>query len=430
MERHLRMSRKELRRKTVLEGVADQRLALGAASEELGLSYRQTLRVWKRFQAEGDAGLVHRSRGRPSSRGKPAGFRARVLARYRERYAAHELGPTLASEKLEEAGLSVDHETLRRWLLTEGLWCKHRRRRAHRIRRERKSHFGELVQMDGSHHRWLGPEKPARCLMDMVDDATGRTLALLSEEETTEAAMTLLWRWIERHGIPAALYTDKKNVFVTDREPTLEEQVSGEEPLTAFGQACRKLGISIITANSPQAKGRVERKHGVFQDRFVKELRLCGITTISGANKLLNNGFLDNLNAKFAQAPLERQDYHRAVGPGVVLEEVFSLEAVRTVQNDWTVRHENVHYQIAKDNAPLPKPKDKVVVRRLLDGATQLLYRDRPLRFERLTPRQLRGRRERAVPPFKPKPKPSPPARSRAKTWRPNCRRLSAGRRQ
>jgi hypothetical protein len=398
----------------------------------VGLSYRQTLRIWKRFEAQGDAGLVHRSRGRPSSRAKPPGFRAKVLARYRERYAAHELGPTLAAEKLGEEHLVVDHETLRRWLLAEGLWWKHRRRRAHRLRRERRAHFGELVQMDGSHHPWFGPEKPACCLMDMVDDATGQTLANLTQEETTEAAMTLLRRWIERSGIPAALYTDKKNVFVTDREATLEEQLSGDEPRTAFGRACQKLGISIQPAHSPQAKGRVERKHGVFQDRFVKELGLRGITTIAAANRLLNNGFVEGLNAKFAQAPLDPKDHHRPVGPGVVLEEIFSIETVRTVQNDWTVRHDNAYYQIAKDNAPLPRPKDKVVVRRLLDGATQLLYRDRPLRFEMLTPRQLRGQREWTAP--KPKAEPKPRAsradRRRAKTWRPNCGRVFVGRRE
>ena len=145
MEGHLRMSRKELRRKTVLEVVADQRLALVAASEELELSYRQMLRIWKRFQAEGEAGLVHRSRGRPSSRMKPSGFRAKVLARYRERYAAHELGPTLAAEKLGEEHLVVDHETLRRWLLAEGLWCKHRRRRTHRLRRQLQKRAGALA---------------------------------------------------------------------------------------------------------------------------------------------------------------------------------------------------------------------------------------------------------------------------------------------
>jgi len=418
------MSQDELRRKTVFESVAGERLTLRGASEELGLSYRQALRVWKRFREEGDGGLVHRSRGRPSGRAKAASFRAKVLGRYRQRYADYELGPTLASEKLSEEGLVVDHETLRRWLLAEGLWRKRRKRRAHRMRRERKAHFGELVQMDGSHHRWLGSEKPAACLMSMVDDATGTTAVLLAEQETTEAAMVLLWRWIERWGVPTALYTDKKSVFVTDREPTLEEQLSGEAPLTAFGQACKKLGISIITAHSPQAKGRVERKHGVFQDRLVKELRLRRITTLEGANKLLSNGFVEGLNAKFAQPPLESRDYHRPAGPGVKLQEIFSLETVRTLQNDWTIRHENLYYQIGKDNAPLPKPKDKIVVRQLLNGTVQLLYRDRLLRFEALRPQAMQRRRGPVA--QKPRPRRPKTAQSRPKTWRPNYGRLQA----
>ncbi len=393
MKGHLLMSRKELRRKSVLELVAAKRLTLVEASERMQLSYRQTLRVFARFSREGDAGLVHRRRGQASNRAYPAGFRNKVLRRYRERYKEHDVGPTLAAEKLAAEGLVVDHETLRRWLLQEGDWKKRRKRKTHRSRRERKAHFGELVQMDGSHHAWFGPERPKACLMNMVDDATGATLALIDNQETTNAAMSLLWRWIERHGIPKALYTDKKNVFVTDRVPTLEEQLAGEEPMTAFGKACAKLGIEIIRAHSPQAKGRVERSNGTYQDRFVKELALRRITTIETADTLLNNGFCDALNEKFAQAPLEQQDYHRPLPKGIKLDDVFCFEQHRVVQNDWTLRHENHYYQILKDNTPLPKPKDKVLVRTHLDGHLQLLYREKPLAFRPISPKQLHENR-------------------------------------
>jgi hypothetical protein len=393
MEGHLLMSRKELHRKTVLELVLAKRLTLLQASERMHLSYRQTLRVFKRFSTQGDAGLVHRRRGQASNRAYPASFRDKVLRRYRERYKDHDVGPTLAAEKLAEEGLRVDHETLRRWLLQEGDWKKRRRRKIHRSRRERKAHFGELVQMDGSHHAWFGPDHAKACLMNMVDDATGATLARMDHQETTEAAMGLLWRWIGRHGIPLALYTDKKNVYLTDREPTLEEQLAGEEPKTAFGKACEKLNIEIIAAHSPQAKGRVERSNGTYQDRLGKELALRRITTCKSADKLLDNGFCDALNEKFAQAPLEQQDYHRPLPKGLELDDVLCFEEHRVVQNDWTIRHENRYYQILKDNTPLPKPKDKILVRTHLDGRMQLLYGEKPLAFRPISPKQLHQHR-------------------------------------
>jgi len=425
MEGHLLMSRREFDRKSVLELVLAGRLTLVEASQRMRLSYRQTLRVFARFSTQGDAGLVHRRRGQASNRAFPAAFRDKVLRRYRERYKDHDVGPTLAAEKLAQESLGVDHETLRRWLLQEGDWTKRRKRKTHRSRRERRAHFGELVQMDGSHHAWFGSDHPKACLMNMVDDATGTTLSLMAHQETTEAAMRQLWRWMERFGIPMALYTDKKNVYLTHREPTLEEQLAGETPKTAFGKACEKLGIEIIAAHSPQAKGRVERSNGTYQDRLVKELALRGITTCGTADKLLHNGFCDALNAKFAVAPLEEQDYHRPIPQGVTLEDVFCLEDHRVVQNDWTIRHESRYYQILEDNRPLPKPKDKVLVRTRLDGTVHLLYHDKPLHYRPITAKQLdqqaRGQAKT------PAPTPKPEAASKPnKCWRPNAGRRTA----
>ncbi len=395
MEGHLTMSSKERRRKSVFDRVLSGEMRLREASERLGLSYRQTRRSYQRFVAEGDGGLVHRSRGRPGNRGKAARLRKKVLRRYRERYGRAQCGPTLAAEKLAQEGLVVDHETLRRWLMADGQWCKRRKRNRHRSRRERKHHFGELVQMDGSHHRWFGPQGAKSCLMNMVDDATGHTLSLMAAEETTEAAMVLLWRWVERYGIPKALYTDKKTVFVTGREPTIEEQLAGQEPTTAFGKACAKLDIEMITAHSPQAKGRVERNHGVYQDRFAKELVLRGITTIDSANTALQNGFSDELNAKFAKAPISDEDFHRPVPQDMVLEDVLCFEERRTVNKDWTVRHQNRFYQILEQNRPLPKPRENVLVRTRLDRAVYLIYRGRPLQYRSIPKAEQRRRYEK-----------------------------------
>jgi hypothetical protein len=204
----------------------------------------------------------------------------------REKYGGavgERFGPTLAAEHLaSEDGQEVDAETLRRWMLKEGLWSRERRRRQHRRRRERKEHLGEMVQMDGSFHRWLEERGPGGCLMDLVDDATNTTLARLGEEETIWAAAGALRAWIERYGVPHLLYVDWKNLY--QRGATAKERLRGEEPVTQFGRMCAKLGIRLIAANSPQAKGRVERVHGTHQDRLVKKLRRKKIASHAQAN--------------------------------------------------------------------------------------------------------------------------------------------------
>ena len=274
------MSTQELRRVEVFSQVGGRALRLVDAAEMLALSYRQTKRLWQRYQLEGAAGLRHRSAGRASHRAKPRAFREEVLRLIREKYggSAQEprFGPTLAAEHLaEEDHLSIDAETLRRWMLEEGLWTRQRgKKRAHRRRRPRKEHFGELLQLDGSFHAWFEQRGPRGCLMNMVDDATGITQAYFGKEETTWAAVHVLRLWIAQHGVPLALYTDWKNVYKV--APTPQQELHGEEPLTQFGRMCAQLGIRILAAHSPQAKGRVERKNGVHQDRLVKKLRRQG----------------------------------------------------------------------------------------------------------------------------------------------------------
>jgi transposase len=374
----LAMSQKERMRLVMMNRVEGKAMTIKEAAEVMGISYRQGRRIYRRYVSEGDKGLVHRNRGRPSNRSKPCELREIVLALYREQY--WDFGPTLAAEKLvERDGYEVDHETLRRWLLTAGLWKRQRKRPKHREWRVRKAHFGELVQMDGSHHKWFEDRGDEGCLMDMVDDATGKTLAMLNEEETIVAAMEVMWAWIERYGIPKAIYVDWKNIYVTKREPTVEEQLAGELPLTQFGKACRKLDIEIITANSPQAKGRVERKHGVYQDRWVKELRLAGINDTERANQSLS-GFTEKLNARLAVEPRSSADFHRPVPQGMDLRHVFCLEETRTVGNDWVVRYKNRFFQIASQSN-LPPSGRKVIVQEHLDGAVRIVHREREVLF-------------------------------------------------
>ena len=239
------MSERELKRAAVFSRVGKTGWSLVQAAERMKVSYRQAKRLWKRYRAQGARGLVHGNAGRASNRAKPKSLRRRVLGLLRKKYGGEvgeRFGPTLAAEHLaEEDGIELGVETLRGWMLEEGLWSRDRRRRAHRQRRERKAHFGELVQLDGSFHAWLEGRGPGGCLMNMVDDATGTTLCRLGKEETIWAAVGVLKAWMGSYGVPKALYTDWKNVYV--REPNAGERMRGEEPVTQFGRMCQELGI-------------------------------------------------------------------------------------------------------------------------------------------------------------------------------------------
>ncbi|AEJ62387.1 Integrase catalytic region [Spirochaeta thermophila DSM 6578] len=380
----IEMSLKELKRAEVLGKMESQGLTNEQVAQILGVSKRQVQRWEKRLREGGIAGLRHGNRGKPSGNRKEEEFRQRVVSRYRERYG--DFGPTFASEQLAKEGLEVDHETLRRWLLEEGIWARKKRRKPYRSRRKRRACFGELVQFDGSPHDWFEGRRSACCLMVMVDDATGITYARFSEQETSAAAMQLLWGWVEQYGIPMSLYCDLKNGYKTLREPTLEEQLAGKEPKTAFERACDKLGVQIVSAYSPQAKGRVERRNGILQDRLVKELRLAGICTIEEANRYLWETFLPQFNERFAVEAEDSQDVHVRCTKETKLKEIFCFEANRVVQNDYTIYYERQVLQIKNDKGFLPRPKQKVLVRKYLDETISLFHENRELKYERVTP--------------------------------------------
>src|SRR2546429_3321345 len=313
-------------------------LRLQEAAELLGLSYRQAKRVWARYRGGGAKALQHGNCGRVSNRAHPEEFRQAVLVQVGRRYA--DFGPTLAAEHLEEEdGLQVAAETLRRWMKAAGLWRRQRARKPYRQRRMRKPHFGELVQLDASFHPWLEDRAANGCLMHMVDDATGTALCQFSAGETTWAAAHLLRAWIERYGVPRALYTDWKNVYV--RLPNVQERLRGEAAVTQFGQMCAKLGIRIIAASSPQAKGRVERVHGTHQDRLVKKLRRKEIRSHETANVYLEREYLPEHNQRFARTAAKPEDYHRRAPRAAELDRIFRLESQRTVSEDWVVRYDN-----------------------------------------------------------------------------------------
>jgi transposase len=376
------MSARELTRVEVLSRVKAGTLSLGSAATLLAVSYRQAKRLARRYKAEGAKGLKHRSAGGASNHARPTAERERALALVREKYSGPvdvRFGPTLAAEHLaSEDGVTVHHDTLRRWMLTAGLWSRARKRAPHRQRRARKAHFGELVQLDGSFHLWYEARGPRGCLMNLVDDATSRTLARLGDEETIWAAADVLRRWVEAYGVPLALYTDWKNVYV--REPNAEEQVTGAVPLTQFGRMCASLGIQIIAASSPQAKGRVERNHGTHQDRLVKKLRRLGIADATAANAFLDTTYLSGHNQRFAVAPASAEDFHRRVPSRTMLDRVFQLEEERVLSNDWVVRYDTRYFQVARQSGHAPA-RSTVLVREAQDGAIELRYRGRLMQW-------------------------------------------------
>jgi len=376
------MSARELSRVEVLSRVKAGTLSVKSAATLLAVSYRQAKRLVRRYRREGAKGLKHRSASRPSNHARPTAERERVLALVRAKYSGpidERFGPTLAAEHLaSEDGVTVHHDTLRRWMVAAGLWSRARTRSPHRARRERKAHFGELVQLDGSFHLWYETRAPRGCLMNLVDDATGRTLARLGVQETIWAAVDVVRRWIEAYGVPLALYTDWKNVYV--REPNAEEHATGAVPLTQFGRMCASLGIQIIAASSPQAKGRVERNHGTHQDRLVKKLRRLGIADAAAANTFLEQTYLPEHNRRFAVTPASAEDFHRRVPSRTTLERVFQLEEDRVLSNDWVVRYDTRYFQVARQSEQAPA-RSTVLVREARDGAIELRYRGRLMRW-------------------------------------------------
>jgi transposase len=346
------------------------------AARLLDLSVRQVRRLMRKLQEGGDAALVHGLRGRPSNHRLDPALRHKVVQAYRQRYG--DFGPTFACEKLAEEGLEVSPDTLRRWLLAEGLWQRRRRRDPHRSRRPRRACFGELVQMDASIHDWLeGRGEKELVLISLIDDATSRTLARFYAHGTVEAHMDLLERWLRCHGRPWAMYTDRHSIFQPQDKGRAVPDAFAE---TQFGRALRELGIELIRAHSPQAKGRIERSFGTAQDRWVKELRLAGARDLDSANAVLER-LLPGHNRRFAKPARQAGDAHRPLGRSFDLAAILSLQEERVVANDYTVRFRNRFYQLLKPIWPGERG-GKVVIEQRRDGTLAIRLGSRYLKYE------------------------------------------------
>lgn len=370
----IEMSQRERDRARVLRDLEEGRFSQAKAAALLKLTVRQVRRLQQRWRLEGDAALVHRLRGKSSNHRHNAQLKKKVLRTYRRRFA--DFGPTFASEKLAEQGLVVSADTLRRWLLDEGLWQRKRRRDPHRSRRPRRSCFGELVQMDTSLHDWTEGRGEDMVLLTMIDDATSLLLARFYAADTVEAHFDLLRRWLQKYGRPVALYTDRHGIFEAHKKGQVDYE--GE---TQFSRALGELDIALIKAYSPQAKGRVERSFGTAQDRWVKELRLAKVRTIAEANEVLERLVPDH-NRRFSVAAAKSADAHRSVGRFVV-DAILSVQEERTVSNDYTIRFQNRLYQLDKPIYPGERG-GKVILELRLDGTMAIRFQGRYLKYHEI----------------------------------------------
>lgn len=407
-EDRVMMSMKELRRLHVIRHAMEKKLTQVKAGTLVGLTARHVRRLIHRVRAEGDAGLAHRGRGKPSNRQIPEKVKVKVLTLYAQRYG--DFGPTLAAEKLAERhGITLSAETLRQWLRERGIDHFTRRKRPHRAWRARKAHVGELIQLDGSHHDWLEGRGPRCVLMAYIDDASSRVYARFYEYEGTIPAMDSFQRYVRQYGLPLAVYADKHTTYHSPVEPTVDEQLAGVKPTSQFGRALGELGVELIPAHSPQAKGRVERLFHTFQDRLIKELRLAGVATLDAANRFLDN-YLPIYNRRFAVPPAQATDLHRPRPARRDLDRILCLKTKRVLRRDWTVAHDGQLYQIHD-----PLRATHVQVEERVDGRRRITHHGRPLGYHAITSRPLKAVEGTPVHPPRPPvtPRPDHPWRQR-----------------
>lgn len=377
----IEMSIREVKRLKAVQEAIDGHITQRTAASMVGLCERQIRRLIRAVRDEGDRGIIHKARGRPSNRRRPEKVRGKVISLYRRKY--HDFGPTLASEKLQELdGIGISDETLRRWLLDAGLWQKRRKRSAHRQWRQRKECFGEMVQMDGSHHDWLEGRGTELVLMGYIDDATGNVYGRFYDYEGTMPAMDSFKRYVRRYGFPRRVYLDRHTTYKSNGKLTPEEELKGmTEPRSQFERALKELGVEVIHAWSPQAKGRVERLFGVLQDRLIKEMRLKGIKTKDEGNEFLRE-YLPIYNRRFRVCPARDADVHVKPPAYFNLDKHLCIKTKRTLRNDNTVAHGGKLYQIER-----AVESKRVVVEERIDGSVHIMGNNDRLKYKEITER-------------------------------------------
>ncbi|MGL6313092.1 ISNCY family transposase [Vibrio sp. WXL103] len=371
------MSDRDLNRFKVLQDVREHRLRQVDAAEILAITPRQVRRLLTQLSQHGAASLAHAARGRPSNRRYADDFRAEVLRIVRTQYA--DFSPTFACEKLaEQHNLVVSKETLRQWMIADGLWIPHSQRKPRVYQpRYRRDCLGELVQIDGSHHDWFEGRSPKCCLLVFIDDATSRLMNLrFSDTESAFDYMVATREYLEQHGKPVAFYSDRHSIFHASNKQAVESKYP-----TQYGRVLQELSIELICANSSQAKGRVERANKTLQDRLIKEMRLQGINTIEEANAWLPY-FIQDFNRRFAKPANNPKDIHRPVRETPEeLDDIFAWQIIRNLSNALTFQYDKVLYLIedTEENARLVHENVKILD--YPNGELAVLYGHRKLNF-------------------------------------------------
>lgn len=378
------MSVREFDRNQVIQNVLNKHLKQRHAAKQLGLSARQVRRLCRRARRDGKRGLIHGLRGKPSNHRLAAATVVRAVMLVKKHYP--DFGPTFAQEKLLEINkVTLSVSALRDALIIDGHWKTHQQHPFYRAWRERRPCVGELIQLDGSDHDWFEGRGPRCVLLPYVDDATSRVLygQFISVEDTLNL-MAATKIYLQTCGRPLAFYVDKDSIYKINRQATVEEELRDAQPLTQFTRAMGELGIEVITANSPQAKGRVERGHGTHQDRLIKELRLAGISTMEKANPFLRDIYFPKHNTRFSVAPASPINVHRPLLKIHRLHEILSLRSPRVLANDFTLSFNHRRFQLLADQPCRVRPGADIAVETRLDGSTHLRFKDRYLNFKPL----------------------------------------------
>ena len=377
------MSKRERDLSKVIEQVVRESILQKDGARDVQLSVRQFRRMQRRYEDEGDEGLIHRLRGQTSKRKTDERIMKKAVRLMRDKYAG--FGPTLGSEYLvEEEAIKVDRETLRGWMIGEGLWKNRREKVKHRQWRERRSCEGEMEQMDTSIHDWLEGRGEKIVLIHMIDDASSDLFARFYEGDSTKANMKHIKAYIETKGLPRAIYADKASHFKTTRKASIEEDLKDEEAQTQIQRALKELGIGLIPAHSPQAKGRVERSFGTAQDRLVKALRLASAKTLEDANGVLEKKFMPVWQKRFAIKPKLPVNMHRTKDRGTNLDAILSVQCLRTVANDYTVQYKMKRFQILKQSITSGLRRHDVLLEDRLDGSIHLRFRNKYLAIKEI----------------------------------------------
>lgn len=401
-EASLTMTRREWQRYEVVNKVLAGSITGAGAAQMTGLSERQVWRLVAGVRKAGAGGVRHGLRGRRSNHAVGEEVKAQAAQIVAQKYG--DFGPTLAQEYLAAGhGLRLSVSVVRQVMMGSGQWRGRRRGERHRAKRERRAAVGMMIQVDGSVHDWFEGRRGKAVLLAFIDDASSRLLhAEFVEGETTRAMMVAMWRYIEKHGVPGSVYVDRDSIYVVNRQATIEEELRDVQPQTQFDRAMEEVGVTVILARSPQAKGRVERLFQTLQDRLVKALRLRGINTITAANEYLRDEYCAEHNARFSVTPATAEDAHHAVPAEVCLADVFTIRSTRVVKNDYTVAYRTRCYQVARQQAVRVRPGAVVTVCEYLDGRLAMTYKQTALMVQDVTglerPKTRGGRRVKQMP--------------------------------